>query len=277
MRATRRPRFLVALLFAASACRSKPSATLAVDAGGRHVDGGHVEWSIAEVGVAVVVTKTSLIVDDEVVLQLPPRDEAAATGFASKNKAASPDGAIVLPLAEVLRKYREQEKAAGRTYEKAIIVAPPSTPYRIVSEVLTTLKHDGIKNYQFVVLQDQRDAGDALRTAAPLPHAPPTHEDPDPARALKVKLESDALVFESSRGGVGPACKRVPRIAGGRHDLDGIRRCAQEMKKHTHQDTAVSMSASGATPYGEIIEVYDAIRTDGSAELFPAVSFAPPP
>jgi hypothetical protein len=132
---------IVALL---PACRSTSRAPDAGTEAGAAAKPSQFINAPAELGVAVIVSNSSLIVDEEVVLPVPPPQEAAATGFASKNKATSPDGTIVVPLAEAVRKDREKQKAEGRTYDKAFIVADSSTPYRILTEVLTTLKSERI-------------------------------------------------------------------------------------------------------------------------------------
>jgi biopolymer transport protein ExbD len=107
-------------------------------------------------GLAVVISKSQVIVDDRPILPVPARP---ATAIEAKYKRSGQGDLYLVPLANALQSWRERDKqvrlATGKdaTSSEAIIIADAETPYRILIEVLFTLGETEFGKFHMMVLQ----------------------------------------------------------------------------------------------------------------------------
>ena len=107
-------------------------------------------------GVAVLVSKSSIIVDDQVVLPIP---SDAELGVDAKYKRTGRADLYIVPLANALRTWREQDRqvrtATGKdpSFSEAILIADAGMPYRLLTEVLFTLGQSEFAKFHLMVLQ----------------------------------------------------------------------------------------------------------------------------
>jgi biopolymer transport protein ExbD len=110
----------------------------------------------ASEGVAVLISKTTIIVDDQSVVPVP-RD--AELGLDGKYKRSGRGDLYIVPLANALKAWRERDqKLRGATgkdpgFSAAILIADASTPYRLLVEVLFTLGQSELTKFHMMVLQ----------------------------------------------------------------------------------------------------------------------------
>lgn len=115
---------------------------------------GGAPGSIA--GVAVVVSKTNVAVDDIFVAYVPPDPQR---GFASDYKRSGRGDLYVVPLGKALKTWRERDMqvsmATGKdpSFSEAIIIADADTPYRLLSEVFFTLQQSDFSKFHLMVTQ----------------------------------------------------------------------------------------------------------------------------
>jgi biopolymer transport protein ExbD len=107
-------------------------------------------------GVAVLISKSSIIVDDNIVAQVP---SDATHGVEGKYKRSGPTDLYIVPLANALQSWRERDRqvrlATGKdpSTSEAIIIADANTPYRLLTEVLFTLGQSEFGKFHLMVLQ----------------------------------------------------------------------------------------------------------------------------
>ncbi len=107
-------------------------------------------------GVAVLVSKTSIIVDDNTIATVPAD---ATHGLEGKYKRSGPTDLYIVPLANALQSWRERDRqiriATGKdaSSSEAIIIADANTPYRLLTEVLFTLGQSEFGKFHLMVLQ----------------------------------------------------------------------------------------------------------------------------
>ena len=107
-------------------------------------------------GVAVLISKSSIVVDDNVVATVPAD---ATHGLEGKYKRSGPNDFYIVPLANALQSWRERDRqvriATGKdpSSSEAIIIADANTPYRLLSEVLYTLGQSEFAKFHLMVLQ----------------------------------------------------------------------------------------------------------------------------
>jgi biopolymer transport protein ExbD len=107
-------------------------------------------------GVAVLVSKSHIVVDDNVVCTVPPD---ATHGIEGKFKRSGPNDLYIVPLANALQSWRERDKqvraATGKdpSHSEAIVIADNQTPYRLLVEVLFTLGQTEFSKFHLMVLQ----------------------------------------------------------------------------------------------------------------------------
>src|SRR5262245_47514291 len=107
-------------------------------------------------GVAVLISKSSIIVDDNIVAQVPAD---ATHGVEGKYKRSGPTDLYIVPLANALQSWRERDRqvrlATGKdpSSSEAIIIADSNTPYRLLTEVLFTLGQSEFAKFHLMVLQ----------------------------------------------------------------------------------------------------------------------------
>jgi len=103
------------------------------------------------------------------------------------------------------------------------------------------------------------------------------------SRALNLSawVTSDGVSFKTSNGNIATGCTdvgsgvTVPK-KGDSMDYPGITACAKRLKNIRDEfksETQVTITASPGVDYKTIIDVMDALRSDGQDELFPEVHF----
>src|SRR6202042_2349988 len=94
-------------------------------------------------GLAVIISKSQLIVGETVVCPVPP--DASQYGVEAKYKRGSRNDYFIVPLGSALQSWRDTDKrirmATGKdaSYSDAILIADALTPYRLLTEVMYTL------------------------------------------------------------------------------------------------------------------------------------------
>jgi len=110
-------------------------------------------------GLAVLISKSHIVVDDQVVCPVPAD---ATHGIEGKYKRSGPNDLYIVPLANSLQSWRERDrqirKATGKdpSSSEAIIIADSGTPYRLLVEVLFTLGQTEFAKFHLMVLQGQK-------------------------------------------------------------------------------------------------------------------------
>ncbi len=110
-------------------------------------------------GVAVLVSKSQIVVDDNVVAPVPAD---ATHGIEGKYKRSGPTDLYIVPLANALQGWRERDRqvrlATGKdpSSSEAIVVADSGTPYRLLVEVLFTLGQSEFSKFHLMVLQSSK-------------------------------------------------------------------------------------------------------------------------
>ncbi len=110
-------------------------------------------------GVAVLVSRSQIVVDDNVVCPVPAD---ATHGVEGKFKRTGPTDLYVVPLANALQSWRERDRqvrlATGKdpSSSEAIVIADSGTPYRLLVEVLFTLGQSEFSKFHLMVLQSSK-------------------------------------------------------------------------------------------------------------------------
>ncbi len=110
-------------------------------------------------GVAVLISKTQIIVDDVTVCAVPAD---ASHGVEAKYKRSGPNDLYIVQLANSLKGWRERDRqvrlATGKdpSASEAIIIADAGTPYRLLVEVLFTLGQSEFSKFHLMVLQSSK-------------------------------------------------------------------------------------------------------------------------
>ena len=110
----------------------------------------------AEDGVTVLVTKTHVIVDDQVILDVPTD---ATHGAAVADKRGGPNDLYLTKLGVAAKAWRDRDKQLRRLHgqdsssSEATIIVDKDTPYRFVAEVLYTLGQSEFAKYHLMVMQ----------------------------------------------------------------------------------------------------------------------------
>jgi biopolymer transport protein ExbD len=108
-------------------------------------------------GLAVIISKSQLIVGETVVCPVPP--DAAQYGVEAKYKRGSRNDYFIVPLGSALQSWRDTDKrirmATGKdpSQSEAILIADVSTPYRLLTEVMFTLGQTEFAKFHMMVLQ----------------------------------------------------------------------------------------------------------------------------
>ena len=107
-------------------------------------------------GVAVLISKSHIVVDENVVCPVP---SDPTHGIEGKYKRSGPNDLYVVPLANALQSWRERDKqvrvatGAKDLRSEAIVIADQNTPYRLLVEVLFTLGQTEFSKFHLMVLQ----------------------------------------------------------------------------------------------------------------------------
>jgi biopolymer transport protein ExbD len=111
-------------------------------------------------GLAVIVSKSQIIVGESVVCPVPP--DAAQYGIEAKYKRGSRNDYMIVPLGSSLQSWRDADKriraATGKdpNHSEAILIADVSTPYRLLTEVMYTLGQTEFSKFHMMVLQGEK-------------------------------------------------------------------------------------------------------------------------
>jgi biopolymer transport protein ExbD len=111
-------------------------------------------------GLAVIVSKSQIIVGETVVCPVPP--DAAQYGTEAKYKRGSRNDYFIVPLGSSLQAWRDSDKriraATGKdpSHSEAIIIADSRTPYRLLTEVMYTLGQTEFGKFHMMVLQGEK-------------------------------------------------------------------------------------------------------------------------
>jgi biopolymer transport protein ExbD len=114
-------------------------------------------------GLAVIVSKSQIIVGESVVCPVPP--DSAQYGIEAKYKRGSRNDYFIVPLGSALQSWRDTDKrirmAQGKdpTHSEAIIIADTSTPYRLLTEVMYTLGQTEFAKFHMMVLMGGASGG----------------------------------------------------------------------------------------------------------------------
>jgi biopolymer transport protein ExbD len=112
-----------------------------------------------EEGVIIRISKTQISVGDEVrpVVEYSDRQQLGQSGLDARYKRNGPNDLYIQPLAQVLQRYRQNDRALREARGKdastseAIIVADETTPYRLLFEVLYTAGQCEFGKYHLLV------------------------------------------------------------------------------------------------------------------------------
>jgi biopolymer transport protein ExbD len=110
-------------------------------------------------GVAVLVSKSWIVVDDKQVIPVP---SDATHGVEGKYKRNGPNDLYITELANRLQNWRDRDKAIRSQTGKdasgseAILIADKDTPYRLLVEVLFTLGQTEFNKFHLMVLQGKK-------------------------------------------------------------------------------------------------------------------------
>jgi hypothetical protein len=112
-------------------------------------------------GLAVIVSKSQLIVGESVVCPVPP--DAAEYGTEAKYKRGSRNDYFIVPLGNALQAWRDADKrirmATGKdpSQSEAILIADSRTPYRLLTEVMYTLGQTEFSKFHMMVMQGNKN------------------------------------------------------------------------------------------------------------------------
>ena len=107
-------------------------------------------------GVAVLVSKTWIVVDDQQVIPVPADP---SHGVEARYKRNGPNDLYITELANRLQTWRDRDKIVRAQTGKdtsgseAILIADRDTPYRLLIEVLFTLGQTEFNKFHLMVLQ----------------------------------------------------------------------------------------------------------------------------
>jgi biopolymer transport protein ExbD len=111
-------------------------------------------------GLAVIVSKSQIIVGESVVCPVPP--DAAQYGVEAKYKRGSRNDYMIVPLGSSLQSWRDTDKriraATGKdpSHSEALLIADSNTPYRLLTEVMYTLGQTEFSKFHMMVLQGEK-------------------------------------------------------------------------------------------------------------------------
>jgi hypothetical protein len=156
---------------------------------------------------------------------------------------------------------------------RAVIDVDPTTPYRLLVEVLFTLGQDKVGMYDLSLL-----GRPAFHFTTQPPRLRHGHTPPAGSLNLAAFVVSSGLSLKTAAGNIAPGCDGAgPGITfplvGGRQDVNGLRACVQRLKESAAGEREVTFVANPATPMSEVFAIVDALRGD-ALELFPDVRFA---
>ncbi len=115
-------------------------------------------------GVVVTISKSQILVDNDMVLKLPSRESQIQSGVGARHKRKGPNDLYITPLGTRLQAARKTDKAVRAAKEQpdgpseAIVVADGTIPFRTLSEVLFTMGQSEFGKYHLMVIQSKTRA-----------------------------------------------------------------------------------------------------------------------
>ncbi len=229
--------------------------------------------AVAGAGVLVIVTADAIVVDGEPVVAL--RDFAA-------DDAALKGGARGLELTRLAQVAAALAQAAGAD-EPVRLALHPQTPYRLVIQVMFSLKIGGVTGFGLLGRVDGVVAAVPVALPARQPPADPSQPVPaaEPPISMVVSLTARELAVWSISGVEGtltrPALTR-PLVDDG-FDLTALRGALVDVVRRRWPDGArapddehIVIMADAALPVRQVLPVLAAVRpSPGEAGLFPAL------
>jgi biopolymer transport protein ExbD len=112
-------------------------------------------------GVKVLVTKSQILVGDNVILALPGRESLIQTGVGANYKRNGANDLTIVPLSNALQEARKsnklirQKRGLDASTSEAIIIADKSTPFRLLAEVFATLGQNEFGKFHLMVMQSK--------------------------------------------------------------------------------------------------------------------------
>jgi biopolymer transport protein ExbD len=232
-------------------------------------------------GTVVVVSTSAILLDGTQILRLPSRAELVVAGVEAKHKrGGNRNDLYIVTLGDALLAIRASDKTARHgALNSATVVADPSTPYRLLLEVLFTLGQSEFGGYHLMAL----GATGSTRSTTPPSLAKAYEGQPGSGGALtlKVWITDAGIAVKTSAGNVAPGCTRegpgltLPRTDAG-HDLEGLSACAERLKgarPELSEEREVLLAANASIDFATTLSVMDALRERGGKELFPDVHF----
>jgi biopolymer transport protein TolR len=102
--------------------------------------------------------------------------------------------------------------------------------------------------------------------------------DPTSTLNLSVTITRNGVIVGASGGFLAPGCEsRAPQggitvsAAGGRYDWTALTQCARRVKSEFAEERKVILSADPDIEFEHVIAAMDALRSNGTDELFPEV------
>jgi biopolymer transport protein ExbD len=114
----------------------------------------------AQEGLAILVSKTHIVVEDSPICPVPPDATHGVEGRYKKN--GSTNDLYITPLATAAQSWRDRDvmirAAMGKdtSSSEAIIIADANTPFRLLIEVIFTLGQTSFAKYHLMVMQGQK-------------------------------------------------------------------------------------------------------------------------
>ncbi len=111
----------------------------------------------AQEGLAILVSKTHIVVEDQPVCPVPPDATHGVEGRYKKN--GSTNDLYITPLATAAQSWRDRDvqirAAMGKdtSSSEAIIIADSNTPFRLLTEVIFTLGQTSFAKYHLMAMQ----------------------------------------------------------------------------------------------------------------------------
>ncbi len=116
----------------------------------------------AQSGVAVVISKSQIMLDGNFVANVPAN---AVQGLEGKYKRSGVNDLFIVPLANQARAFRDrdkqlrQQKGKDASYSEALIIADRGTPFRVLLEVFNTLNQSEFAKLHLMALQGTGTGG----------------------------------------------------------------------------------------------------------------------
>jgi hypothetical protein len=201
------------------------------------------------IGATAITTMTG-----ETIMPLP---EDRVAGAAAVFKRSGASDFYLVPLGLAL--------SALPTLGDLKVDVDPSTPYRMLVEVLFTAGQHKIARYE---LRQLRTSGLPLQTRG-LPMGEPVN--------LTLLIAADGISIITRDGKLAPGCDgvgpgpTVPRVSG-QYDHGSLASCLKKIKARQPNDRSVVAVASSNITFGEMRPLLDIARGD-HLELFPEISF----